>query len=354
MLPWTLFIICLLLGLRLSLRGASAILPGGIAAERARLKSVVALLQEIEETLATGLVPAAGRWAALRALPAPWGELAADSLQELRSCGGALLPTIRRLRALAQEHDAALLESRARSSQALGQAVVCALLVPAFGSALYGFLPGIQERAIAWAGACGIAVALAGVGALWMLAMADDARWAGLPRRARPWMLAAQCAGERFLALVRSGNPTDLAWARACALLKQEAPELALRWGASVWSSGGASSSGVEPTAIEAHRAPLPARASAARSLEELGSALRKAVQVSLMEGRPCTERVETALAALRQDLRSLTEQEQGLLGTRALKPLFVFVAPALLALLGFGLWLSWLHVAGSGEGSLL
>jgi hypothetical protein len=317
-----------------------------MSAERARLRAVVGLFQELEETLATGLVPAASRWAALRALPAPWGELSADSLQELRSCGGALLPTLRRLRSLAQEHDAALVEARARSSQALGQAAVCALLVPAFGSALYAFLPGIEERAVAWWLACLVAVAIAGMGALWMLAMADRARWAGLPAASRPWILAAQCSGERFLALVRSGNPADLAWSRACALLKQDAPELALRWGASVWVSKDG-----EVTAPPVV-APLGAlRVPAARALEELGAGLRKAVQVSLMEGRPCTERVETALSALRQDLRGQVERELGLLGTRALKPLFLCVAPALMMLLGFGLWLSWEQVAGSGAG---
>lgn len=346
MLPWVICVFCLLIGLRFAFEGVSACLPGGVGAERARLKAVVALFQELEETLATGLVPAASRWAALRALPKPWGELSFDSLQELRSCGGALLPTLKRLRSLAQEHDAALVEARARSSQALGQAAVCALLVPAFGSALYAFLPGIEERALAWTMACLVAIGVAGVGALWMLAMAERARWAGLPTTARPWVLAAQCSGERFLALVRSGNPADLAWTRACALLKQDAPELALRWGASVWVSKDAETTERSPAS---DRGAL--RVAAARALEELGAGLRKAVQVSLMEGRPCTERVETALTALRQDLRSQVERELGLLGTRALKPLFMCVAPALMMLLGFGLWLSWEQIAGSGAG---
>lgn len=336
MLLWAFCIFLLLNGIRLAFSGVAASLPGGIGPERARLRAVVALFQEIEETLATGLVPRAERWAALRALPAPWGALSADSLEELRACGGAILPTLRRLRELAQDHDAALVEARARSSQALGQAAVCALLVPGFGSALYVFLPGVEGRAWAWGAACACAMAMSGVGALWMLAMAERARWAGLPDVARPWVLAAQCAGERFLALVRSGNPTDLAWARACALLKEGAPELAARWGASAWNAPA--------------RGPSPRRvAPAAVALEELGSGLRKAVQVSLMEGRPCTERVETALMALRQDLRSHIERELGLLGTRALKPLFFCVAPALLSLLAFGMWLSWQQVAGAG-----
>ena len=312
----------------------------GIGHERAKLRKVGALLREIEETQAAGLVSRPERWAALQALPAPWGELAYDSLQELRSCGGALLPTLKRLRALALDNEAALADAKARSAQALAQALVCSVLVPAFGSALYWLLPGLESRALAWCLACALAVALAGTGALWMLAIADRARWAGLPVEARPWILASQCAGERFLALVRSGNPADLAWARACQLLGPESSGLAERWGASVWIPDASS----ETRAVASHRS------AAMRALEEAGASLRKAVQVSLMEGRPCTDRVETALACLRQDLRAQVERELGLLGTRALKPLFLCVAPALFMLLGFGMWLCWEQaVGGSG-----
>jgi hypothetical protein len=342
---WAACFICAFLGMKslASELGVKDLLPG-IGRERAGLKSVCFLLHEIEETLAAGLVPANMRWEALQTLPAPWGVLASESLLELRSCGGALLPTLKRLRALATEHDAALGEARARSSQALAQAGVCAILVPAFGSALYFLLPSLDSRAVLWCVACAIALALAGTGALWMLSMAESARWGGLPVESRAWVLAAQCAGERFLALVRSGNPADLAWTRACALLRQEAPGLAARWSASVWGSpsGGAIES-------QAHRKYRPPANGALKALEEAGDGLRKAVQVSLMEGRPCTERVETALQALRQDLRTQVERELSLLGTRALKPLFICVAPSLFALLAFGLYLSWEQMVGGG-----
>jgi hypothetical protein len=336
---WTLCFISTFYGFRLLLADLPVreLIPG-ISKLRAQLRSVCFLLQEIEETLSAGLVPATQRWDALRALPSPWGALAYESLQELRSCGGALLPTLRRLRALAQDHDAALGEARARSSQALAQAVVCAMLVPAFGSALYFLLPALDQHRALWALGCAIALAMAGSGALWMMAMAENARWGGLPLDARPWVLASQCAGERFLSLVRSGNPADLAWTRACALLQEEAPGLAARWGASVW--GADSPAGLTQ---------LKSAAGAMKALEEAGEGLRRAVQVSLMEGRPCTERVESALQALRQDLRSQIERELSLLSTRALKPLFICVAPALFMLLGFGLYLSWEQVVGGG-----
>ncbi|MGZ3707838.1 MAG: hypothetical protein ACXWPM_03265, partial [Bdellovibrionota bacterium] len=78
----------------------------------------------------------------------------------------------------------------------------------------------------------------------------------------------------------------------------------------------------------------------ATASLAEAGRAIRKAVQVSLMEGRPCAERVESALQALRSEIQAWVDRELALLGTRSLKPLFLCVAPALLGLMAFGLYL--------------
>ena len=166
-----------------------------------------------------------------------------------------------------------------------------------------------------------------------MLSMMEQARWAGLPASQRAWIFASQCAGERFLALVRAGNPADIAWSRAGELLRVEAPALALAWGPSVWKEKPAAST--------------PCRPAAAQALVEAGDSLRKAVQVSLMEGRPCLERVEAALEALRHEIKALVERELSLLTTRALQPLFLFVAPPILGLLAYGLYLSWERLGG-------
>ena len=112
-----------------------------------------------------------------------------------------------------------------------------------------------------------------------------------------------------------------------------EAPALAVQWGSSVWS---------QPPVLSG------AFAAAARVLIDTGTSLKKAVQLSLMEGRPCTERVEAVLFALRQEMRSQVDRELSLLGTRALKPLFICVAPSVLALLGAGVWLAWTEISGT------
>ena len=305
----------------------------GVGRDQAALSKVISLLHELQETLEAGLVPAPERWDALKDLCTPWNQLAYDSLQELRQCGGALLPTLRRLRSLAEDHRGVLKSARAKASQALMQALACGVLVPAFGGTLYFLLPGVSSYPWVWLGANTASLITATAAMAWLLRMADQARWAGLATAQRPWMLAVYCAGERFLALVRSGSPPDIAWTRACLLLLTEAPELAARWGSSVWTESPSSGSHVLN--------------SAAGALVGAGGSIRKAVQVSLMEGRPCTERVEAALQALKQNLQAEMDRELSLLSTRALKPLFIFVAPALLLLLAFGFYLSWEQNAG-------
>jgi hypothetical protein len=309
----------------------------GFRHRRKGLLRVVSSLRELEETLMAGLVPDHRRWEQLRDLEEPWGRLSADNLGELRSSGGALLPTIQRLRALAEAHGLALEEAQSKSAQAFVQAGVCAVLVPVVGVFLYLLLPGVQQNQTTWALACGLALGmmLAGVG--WLLRLSEAARWGGLPPAHRSWVLTSQCAGERFLALVRTGTPADLSWAKMGQFLNSESPALGMRWGGSIWDSP---------------------RVEFVGKAEELiviaGLSIKKAVQVSLMEGRPCLDRVESVLEGLRHNLKSQVEREISLLGTYALQPLFICVAPSILGLLAFALWLSALDSTSGAWGDAL
>jgi hypothetical protein len=77
-------------------------------------------------------------------------------------------------------------------------------------------------------------------------------------------------------------------------------------------------------------------------SLMEAGINLKKAIQISLVEGRPCSERVESAAQSLRQEVQAKIDTELSKLPARALKPLFIFVAPSALALFAGGFFLAW------------
>lgn len=297
----------------------------GVRREQVTLKKAILLLHELEETLSVGLVPTPERWQAMKELSRPWGPLSYESLIDLRNRGASLLPTMKRLRTLAADHLASLSDARARSAQALAQAGACGVLVPVFGTILYFLLPGLSERGLAWVSACGLAMISSAIAMLWLFNLAEGARWGGLTGAARAWVLASYCAGERFLALIRAGNPADISWSRAVELLGKEAPGLALEWGQSVWD-----------------QKPVKQREPAQAILIQAGADLRKAVQVSLMEGRPCLDRVEAVLSGLKSEMRAQVDRELSLLATRALKPLFICVAPALLGLLAFGLLICW------------
>jgi hypothetical protein len=84
------------------------------------------LFRELEECLAAGLLPGPERWEQVRSLPEPWGRLAHESLGELRSRGGQVLPTLKRLRALTDAQTEDLLEGNGRSASAMAQALTCA------------------------------------------------------------------------------------------------------------------------------------------------------------------------------------------------------------------------------------
>lgn len=300
---------------------------GEFGREKRRLVQVSDALGEIQGFIETGLLPPDSAWRKLGEIAAPWRDLVQDALMDLRRRGGSLLPTVRRLKALAQENQEALELSRNRAAQAWAQACVCIGLIPFFGVGLYSILPGIETYRQIWALACSLAGMMGLSAAIWILRISDRARWGGLRTERRPWPLAIQILGERLLALIRSGLPADLAWSQAHERLRTECPTLADFWGGSVWQADFRSESG---------------QGDLERYLVETGDGLRRAIQTSLMEGQSCSERVELVLHQFRKDVSFKIERELNLLGNRALKPLFILVAPALLGLLMGGMYLVW------------
>ena len=282
------------------------------------LQRTVAVFHELEETLAAGVLPTSARWAQTASLPFPWGDLVPDCLDRLRKSGVALLPSLKRWRALAAAQEKAYIDARAKASQAWAQAMICTALVPLFSAALFYLVPGLRLHLFGWLAVSVFAFLWAGTGSVWVLRMSERARWGGLKGEDRRWLFIAQGAGERFVALLRSGSPADLAWCEVWQSVKQQSPGLAAKWGSSFWSLDSTASIG-----------------GATGPLIELGGALKKAIQVSLMEGRPCLERAEVALTQLQQAIQAQVDRELQLLGTRALQPLFLCVAPALFGLLG-------------------
>lgn len=311
-----------------------------IREQRSQLQQVINHLEELEDLLMSGCVPDSGCWDRTLQLPAPWGELIEGSLQVLRAQGGALLPTLRRMRELAQDQYATLNFAQSRSAQSLLQAFVCGGMIPVLGMVLYVILPALQTNLTLWWLVCGLGCFMSMLAAFWIISMTEKARWGGLSRETRSWILDSQSIGERFLAWVRAGIPPDLAWSKSVGVFQSHSQNahlqnlhksLAQHWGFSVWRA-------------EAQTDSL--KGIAEQMVLGLGLTLKKSIQSSLMDGKPCLERVENALMSFRLDWRTRIETEVQLLGTRTLKPLFILLAPSLLGLIAFALWLSWLDLA--------
>lgn len=297
-------------------------------AQGAGIRIAEGLFHELEETLASGLVPSDSRWLRLKTLDAPWSRLSYDCLSQLRSEGAAVVPTLKRFRELARKHFESLNEARARSAQALAQAAVCGLMSPLFALLLRVLLPEVEAAGMVWWFAAGAAGALGLLSGFWIWKMAESARWGGLALSEQSWMLDGLVFGERLLALLRLGRSPDRAWTESIVLLPAT---LLATWGADPWN----------PPSGEKSRLTEGSAANLRAALLRSGSAYKKAIQASLWDGQPCAERIMSVIDGLRAETRSFQERELQMLPTRALKPLFFLTAPGLLALLGFALFLS-------------
>lgn len=296
--------------------------------ELEELKKVGLVLTELQGILEAGSVPESLHWQKLATLKNPWQNLIEVSVAELRSRGAPLIPTLKRIRAVAEQNLQLLLQAKSKAAPAYSQAGVCTVMIPVFGVGLYWLLPSLQNSLRVWIAANTLALACGLNASLWILKMIDSARWGGLAKEKRDWLIAAFCGGERFLALIRSGLPGDLAWTQ----MVQSLPDaLALEWGHSVWQNF---SSVAQPKANPASQA-----------LVQCGRSIRTAVQIGVMEGRACQERVESILLGAHTELKACINTELERLATRVLLPLFIFVAPAILGLLSVAMYLFWVQI---------
>ncbi|MEN9723600.1 MAG: hypothetical protein RJB38_1586 [Pseudomonadota bacterium] len=306
------------------LRWFSILLPRS----RPHWDEALCLVRDLREKLESGWLPSEEHWQSLSALEPPWGELAIETISEFRAQGIAVTPTLRRLEKIFDDQKKADHRARARSAQAWGQAVVCGAIVPLISAALFFLVPGLIDLGWKWLWVTAIALFLDAIAMAWMLSLAEAARWAGISKDRRCWWGAAHSFGERLLGSLRGGLPADLAWSRAVPQLQRLAPDLLTAWGADLWSPA----PGLRSLASD----------SASRRIAEQGESLRRAIQASIYEGKGCAERIEASFAALQAELECEVERQIQLLSTRALKPLFLLVAPSVLLLLVLAFSLSW------------
>lgn len=291
------------------------------------LRTAAARVRLLQEILESGMTPEEEEWRELDRFPAPWNRILGSSIRELRSRGSPLLPTLRRFRAALLEQVEWILEAGVKSAQALSQAVLSVGLIPAFSLVLFSLLPGLKEAGREFFVLVFFSMMLSSLAYLWILNLADRARFGGLPRERRQWWISIHAVLERIFALIAAGEPPDQAWRIALEELFIADPELARVWGAQIWDPFDG--------------APGETASDCERLISGLGRDLRRAIQVSLLEGRGCADRLESIRSAAFLELRSRVQRELSLLPNACLKPLFLFVFPGVMFLLAGSLWIS-------------
>ena len=284
------------------------------------LKRSVQHLKLLQEILESGLVPEREDWEKIQLFPAPWGELLFQSVSELRSQGAPVLPSLHRMQKTLEEQTELILEGKVKSAQAFGQAVLGIVLVPIFSVILFFLLPEVQQSMTEYLILTLFSLFLGAVSFIWMISLADQARFASIRSENRKWMVSVNVTLERLMALIATGLPPDLAWKKTIEELSVHDFTLAREWKGQVWDQDFTIQS---PTENDAERLIL-----------NLGTEIRRSIQTSLIEGRACLDRIESIHRAYLLDLKMKIGRELSLLPNRCLKPLFLLVLPSVMILM--------------------
>lgn len=328
MLLWTFTFIVLILGIRdlnpLWLKLKLFLSQG---AHILALRRAVEHLKLISQILESGLVPEDSDWQKIKTFPAPWGALIFQSVSELRDQGAPVLPTLHRMQTTLSNQIEQIQEAKVKSAQALGQATMAFLMIPSAALALFYLLPGIQNEVGAFFSLILFALFLNALSFIWMLSLAEKARFANLPSEKRKWMVSVDATIDRIIALISTGLPPDLAWKRALEELSFLDQKLAHAWGLLVWDTE--------------FQKPNLSLNDAERLMISTGIEVKRSIQTSLVEGRPCLDRIESVQRSFQLDLKMHISKELNLLPNRCLTPLFTLVLPSFFVLLGGSFFLT-------------
>ena len=251
---------------------------------------------------------------------------ALETARRLRERGTAVLPYLERIRAECARNAELLSRASEESAGARAQAGACLLLFPLFIAALTVLLPNLRERSIEW-GMCSLfAVSWGAVGYFWMLHMSAQAQWGGLAPERRAWIFFPAQVGTTLLSEIQGGMPGDLAWTQVFRQMSLEDRIFAARMGSTLWSPPPELRSRSRPGILEILE----------RAIEDQRRILAHAV----LEGRSSAESLERLLDQVQEEIRCELSRGIRRLGTRALLPLFLCVAPGFFVLLAGAIFL--------------
>jgi hypothetical protein len=237
-------------------------------------------------------------------------------LLQMRQRGAPILPTLeQQIQQMEYEQESKRLSDQ-KSAPARSQAILLSLMIFVFGVSLFFMVPEIQSELGIWVFVVLVAQVLSLLGTFWILRLADEATRAGLTYTEWSENQGFLVWMNTLEALIASGVSPDRAWLEALDLVESETQgRLRLFLPSSPWFRSSEQSA-------SPHR------------LHSIIVGLSQSIQVALMEGRPCLERIQSQAKDFRAQLRFLVLQELELLQTRTLKPLFLTLFPAMMILM--------------------
>ena len=250
-----------------------------------------------------------------------------EQLVRLQERGGKLVPFLERTRTCSDSMADGWRDVRVKLAPAQAQAWALALFVPAAWVGLLVLIPELESRIWTWRAAGAAACVWAMLGFRFLSHAAQRAARGGTAKGSLIDVSSKLLWPETLLGEIACGLPPDLAWQtalRASGVVGEAAH---------FWTEGGlpaARTGGLERLSLAA--------------LEEA----RRVCWFSLLEGKPCFDRIENLGEELRKDHFAAVRREIEVLQTRALLPLFVFFAPALAGLLAAALFITWESFGGT------
>ena len=282
-----------------------------IAYQKRVLGEVLDELKIFEDALASGKAPK--NWSKLKGLKPPWSDLLYSSLRSLYDQGLPLRQTVLRLKVLARDSLQLILEAKAESAQPVLQAFTFLMIIPIFSLMITLVMKNARESPYLLSLATLLATGFTGLSSVWMMKIADAARFGNLIEEERDWILASLCGGEKFLALIQAGVPAREAWKRTCAMVDSISKGLIQAWGQ-----------------LDRDTHSLPIRQAIIRA----GHRLKNDAIDAQYEGTDCTRVVERVLDELKTEIDMEIKKELKKLGAKALLPLFLGVLPSMLFIL--------------------
>jgi hypothetical protein len=270
-----------------------------------------------------GHAPSDQDWKNMGALPDPWGGTLVQGLQTLRKKGARVLPLLQRIESAVFRQKSHEENLRAQLSQAYAQVLTMAILTPLSALALTFFLEGPSRNPTLWGLAVGVATLMNGIAAYTLLLMSRSASRGALPEVCREWPISGMLGLEYCIALIQSGETADTAWQAMIQYFRDDRQRrLVDLWGASIW--------------VAPDKRPV---SEGEQIWERWGESFRRVIQLSLMDGTPCVDRLQLMMADFEKEWGHRVEKKIREVSQKALIPLFILVFPSVVGLMGIALF---------------